>query len=73
MAALKKTSRRRKPHSDKCVQWSDGTYARRLSFYIPPELYLKVKARCAEMDQKISAAMVPVLCRWLGENPADYE
>lgn len=58
---------------DRCIQWKNGQYVRRLSIYLPPELALKMKSRCAGLDAKLSQGMVQAVCHWLGEDPRDYD
>jgi len=48
---------------------ADGSTARRLTVYVPPELYRRCKVRAAELDSSLSDWVGEVLARELAARP----
>ena len=48
------------------VKHADGTEARRLVVYLPPDAMQRLRMRCAEHELSLSAAITEALGSWLG-------
>ena len=58
--------------ADKCIQWTNGQVVRRMTLYLPPEVALEIKAKCARLDRKLSDAVLDPLCAWTGQDADSY-
>lgn len=54
------------------VVWRDGTEVRRLVAYVPPDVMVRFRARCAGLEATMSAVVTDMLTKCLDEGDSAH-